>query len=182
MDFIELSGTVVGSETWSQTRVSGSSSGAYIGGIGTSSGRTTSTVTNVSQMWLKTDEGSEIPVRINPDKFAAREGHRVSMLVTIRGNGPAQMIAGVNETTGETRTEGGTAYTVLAVAIPFMTFWIPVLAFFIHPLAGIGFAGFLLWVVYYFASCGRQVSNRSKAFLQNWDNEQLTVDPAALPA
>lgn len=119
-----------------------------IGGIGASSGRTTSTVSNVSQVWVRTDDDREVAVRTNPDKFATRDGHRVSMLVAARNSGPSLMVAGVNHSTGDRRREAGFPMILLAIMSMLFLSWIPVLFFFsIHPLIGLVTGGLFVWMV-----------------------------------
>ncbi len=147
MKFIEVSGTVVGSETWSQTHVSGKSTGVSVGGFGTSSGRTTSTVTNVAQLWVQTDDGREVAVRTNPDKFATRGGHRVSMALLVRNSGPGWMVAGYNHTTGDKRREGVVGLYFLAIVGFIFTFWMPLIFFGFGAAVGLIACGLYLWAI-----------------------------------
>lgn len=165
MNIIEFSGEVVGTETWSQTRVSGKSSGMSIGGIGASNGRTTSTVTNVGQVWVKTDEGQEIAVRVNPDKFATREGHRVSMIVSANKSGPAHMIAAVNHATGKSRRESALAvYFLVPMAVIFLG-WIPVLLIFALPPVGLLAAALFVWAMFSMITRAIRIDHAGSSFL-----------------
>jgi len=158
MQFKEISGVIVGSETWSQTHVNGKSQGFSYKGVGGSSGRTTSTVTNVTQIWLKTNEGLEIAVRTNPDKFATREGHQVSMLTMPKGSGPSWMVAGINHTTGTKRRESGFPLIFLAIMSIIFLSWIPVLFVFAFPPLGLLTGALFIWMVAYLFILGGKVS------------------------
>lgn len=165
MKFIEFTGEVVGSETWSQTRVSGKSSGMSYGGIGVSNGRTTSSVTNVGQVWVKTDEGEEIAVRVNPDKFATREGHRVSMIVNAPKSGPAQMVAAINHATGKTRRESAAMlYVMVPLSIVFLG-WIPLLLVFAMPPVGLVASALFVWGMFSMITTALRIDGAGTSFL-----------------
>ncbi|HTO28312.1 MAG TPA: hypothetical protein VL017_06945 [Devosia sp.] len=165
MKFIEFSGEVVGTETWSQTRVSGKSSGMSYGGIGVSNGRTTSTVSNVGQIWVKTDEGEEIAVRANPDKFATREGHRVSMVVSTPKFGPAHMVAGINHVTGKSRRESAAVlYVLVPLAVVFLG-WIPLLLIFALPPVGVVASGLFVWAIISIITTAFRIGQAGTSFL-----------------
>jgi hypothetical protein len=164
MLFKEISGTIVGSETWSQTHVKGTSQGFSYKGIGTSSGRTTSTVTNHTQLWVRSDDGQEVAVRTNPDKFATREGHRVSMLVMPRSSGPSWMVAGINLTTGDRRRESGASLIIMGIMSVIFLGWIPALFFAMHFMVGLATCGLFLWMVGYLITTGAKISSRGSAF------------------
>lgn len=186
MKFSEITGTIVGTETWSQTRVNGSSTGFSYKGVGTSSGRTTSSVTNVSQLWVQADDGREVAVRTSPDKFAAREGHRVSMVLMDQKSGPAWMVAGANLSTGAQRREHGGIFGLLAFICLLFTFWIPLLGFAINPILGLIVGGLMLWGLAYLCSIGHQISTRGKAFIEKLKSvragERVIGQPGIQPA
>ena len=144
----------------------GSSTGFSYKGVGTSSGRTTSSVTNVTQLWVQTDDGREVAVRTNPDKFATREGHRVSMVLLDQKSGPAWMVAGANLSTGDRRREHGGIFGLLAFLCLLFLFWIPLVGFAINPILGLIVSGLMLWGLGYLCSYGNQISTRGKAFIE----------------
>lgn len=165
MNFLEISGTVIDSETWSETHVTGSSNGMAIRGMGVSSGRVSSTVKTVAQLWLQTDDGREIAVRINPDKFAVRGGHRVSLLTVPKKAGAAWVAAGFNHATGEKHRESGTSVIVLGVMSLLLFFWVPLLMFALHAILGLIGSGLFLWMIGYLIVAGAQINSRCSAFI-----------------
>lgn len=176
MKFIEISGTVIGGETWSQTHVSGKSTGIRVGGFGTSSGRTTSTVTNVALVWVQTDDGREVAVRTNPDRFATRDGHRVSMSLLVRNSGPGFMVAGYNHSTGDRRREGvGSMYFLTILGLLF-TFWIPLMFFGFGAGAGFIACALYLWGIGYMFTSAVRMDAAGRAFMGKLNT---TPQPAA---
>lgn len=183
MKFNEISGTIIDSETWSQTHVRGSSSGFAYKGIGVGGGRTTSTVSNVAQLWVQTDDGREIAVRTNPDKFAVRGGHRVSMLLMPKRSGPAWMVAGFNHATGEKRVESGIPLIIMAIIALIFLSWIPMMVFALNVVAGLIAVGLFLWMLAYQIVCGVQIGRRGGAFIRKASaetNRPPAVDQFAL--
>lgn len=129
MKFTVISGTVVDSEIWSQTHVKGSSSGISINGVGGSVGTTRSSVRNLTQIWVRTDDGGEVAVQTNPDWFSVRAGHRVTVLVERKGGASVRLVAGLNHNTGAKIGASGTPFIVLSI-LGFIFFsWFPAMLF-----------------------------------------------------
>jgi hypothetical protein len=81
-----VTGEVVGEKKWSTTAVSGGGGGGLIlGGDGfISRTRITSNTSIHDQVFVRTDDGGELPVELTNVNLAVRVGHRVTVLWGIR--------------------------------------------------------------------------------------------------
>lgn len=85
--FRHISGTVVSSSTRSETHVSSSGGGGYVGQSGgyVSAARIHSNVKTIQEFWVRTADGVEHSLRFTNMGIALREGQEISLLVAERG-------------------------------------------------------------------------------------------------
>lgn len=83
IEFSSISGEVLGTDKYSETHVSSSGGGGYVGRHGghVSAPTVHSTVVTNHEFWIKTDGGKEIDVQLTGVDIPLRIGQRVSLIV-----------------------------------------------------------------------------------------------------
>lgn len=109
--FQGLSGTVISEKTWSETRVSSTGGGGYMGPYGgqISAPNVRTQVTAKRELWLKGDDEKEHSIRLTGSLLPVREGHRVSVLWGIKdgqSSGPYVLLTNNTIGSSEVQTSG----------------------------------------------------------------------------
>lgn len=82
VEFSEVTGEVLGQNKYSETHVSSSGGGGYVGQHGghVSAPQVRSTAITNHEFWIKTDDGAEKSVQLSGCDIPLREGHKITLI------------------------------------------------------------------------------------------------------
>jgi hypothetical protein len=86
VEFLQVTGEVLGSNKYSETHVSSSGGGGYVGKYGgnVSAPQIHSTAVTNHEFWIKTEDGVEVDIKLQGTDIPLRVGQRISVIAATR--------------------------------------------------------------------------------------------------
>jgi hypothetical protein len=101
--FYKVAGEVLGNDKYSETHVSSSGGGGYVGQYGghVSAPQVSSITTTNQEIWIKTESGSEESIQLKGYDIPMRSGHKISVILAGNKDAGSYYTVIVNHSTGK---------------------------------------------------------------------------------